>query len=380
MIASSFASTVRDLRSLAGAVALVSLVAAAPAQGAEIVVMLAEPPEGGDVILRLFDSANAFGDFRDPLREQSFPADGRATFVLSGLEAGSYALLVHHDVDGDGVLDKSFIGIPTEPIALSNDYRPKGPPSFQRAELRLAPGERLELELELYRALGRRGRLGVGLGVIARSSPYLDYDGGVVQAIPALTYNGDRIQWLGPNLQVGLVGSGRLRLAAVATYRIGVYEQDDSPLLAGLGDRESTLMAGLGLEAELPAGLDLSLRYEHDALDRIGGGSAQLELERSFALGVVRLEPYAALSWLSAELASHDFGVPASAAIPGRPAYELGDTLSVEAGVGTLVELTRDWLLVGEIGVEAFGSEVEDSPIVDDGHVVKGFFAVNYVF
>ena len=46
--------------------------------------------------------------------------------------------------------------------------------------------------------------------------------------------------------------AGALRLAAVGNYRIGVYEEDDSEALEGMGDRDSTFMLGLGLQAELP--------------------------------------------------------------------------------------------------------------------------------
>ena len=43
-----------------------------------------------------------------------------------------------------------------------------------------------------------------------------------------------------------LVGSDDLRLALTASYRIGVYEEDDSPVLEGLGDRDDTLLEGFG--------------------------------------------------------------------------------------------------------------------------------------
>jgi outer membrane protein len=349
-------------------------------EAAGIIVQLDEAPEGGKVVLMLFDSANSFGDFRDPFRTEVFEADGETTFSLSDVPAGEYALLLHHDANGNDLIDKNFIGIPTEPIAFSNNYRPKGPPSYQKARFMIASTQELEMEMELFRALGRRGRLGVGLGVIARSSPYVQYDGNVYQAIPALTYNGERFQLFGPILQVGIAGSGMLRLAATASYRIGVYEEKESPFLAGLGDRDSTAMAGLALEAELPKGVDLSLRYEHDILDRIGGGSAQLGLGKGISLGIARVMPQCAINWLSSDLSSHDFGVPESAATLERPAYAPGDTVSYEIGVMTFLELSREWRILASAAVEIFGDEVSNSPIVAEDHVVKGFFALNYVF
>ena len=292
---------------------------------------------------------------------------------------GTYAVVVHHDVDADDQFDKNFIGVPREPIAISRGYRPKGPPVYARASFALAPGEARVEEAELYRVLGDRGLIGLGVGVLGRSSPYRGGDAGVYQPIPAITFNGSRLQWFGPSVRYGLIGSDRLRLAATASYRLRAYEEDDSPALAGMGDRDDTLMAGLALTSELPAGVNLSLGYEHDVLDRIGGGAARLAANRSFQWGIARFSPEVALNWTSGALADHDFGVPASAAAPGRPAYDVGDVLSVEVGVGSFIELTREWCVLFNASVEFLPSEVTNSPIVDTDHVVKGFFALTYV-
>ncbi len=349
-------------------------------RAADITVNLDQAPQGGEVVLLLFDSANAFGDFRDPVRSEPFAADGRTSFTLGEVPAGDYALLVHHDANGNGIIDKNFIGIPTEPIAFSNGYRPKGPPSYQRARFTVGPTEDVEIDLELFQALGRRGQVGVGLGAIGRSSPYRDYSGGVYQVIPAITYNGDRLQLFGPNLQVGIVGSGMLRLAGTLSYRIGVYEESDSPFLAGLGDRKSAIMVGLAMEAELPQGIDLSLGYEHDIFNRIGGGGAKLSLDKAFSLGIFRITPEVGVNWLSSELSNHDFGIPPAAATLERPAYELDDTVSFEVGLSSLIEISRDWLIVLNLAVEQFDDEVKNSPIMVDNQVVKGFCGLNYVF
>lgn len=378
----------RALRTLTAPIAacLAASVLAAPALAqderavnASITVRLAEPPAGGRVRLLLFDSAVTFGRFSDPARVVSVPADGRAEVALNDVPPGTYAVVVHHDVDADGQFDKNFIGVPREPIAISRGYRPKGPPVYARASFALAPGEARVEAAELYRVLGDRGLIGLGVGVIGRSSPYRGGDAGVYQPIPAITFNGGRLQWFGPSVRYGLVGTDRLRLAATASYRLRAYEEDDSPALAGMGDRDDTLMAGLALTSELPAGVNLSLGYEHDVLDRIGGGAARLAANRSFQWGIARFSPEVALNWTSGSIANHDFGVPASAAIPGRPAYDVGDVFSVEVGVGSFIELTREWRVVFNAGVEFLPSEVTRSPIVDTDHVVKGFVALTYV-
>jgi outer membrane protein len=347
---------------------------------AEIQVRLNNPPGSGTVVFALYDSPNTFGDLREPAWIVQYPLDGRPVYSITNALPGEYALVVYHDENGNGRLDKNFIGIPKEALAFSNAYQPKGPPSYTRAAFQLSDDEVRSFDVELYRALGKRGRLGIGAGVIMRSSPYRDYDGGVYQFIPAITYTGSRLQWFGPRLQLGLAGSGRLRLAATGEYRIGVYKEDGSDYLKGMGDAESTLMAGLALNVELPGGVDLSLGSSADALGRIGGYQASVALDKSFQLGIVRIGPNLAVNWMDEELAAADFGVPAGKATPWRPAYEPGALISLEGGVGLFIEVTTDWLIAANAGVEWLDDDASRSPIVEEQYVIKGFAALNYVF
>lgn len=364
---------------LALTISLVLPFASSPATASDIAVTLQSPPATGTVVLALFSSANAFGDFRDPVRLEAHTLDGRESYVLTDIPPGEYALLAYYDENDNREIDKSFIGIPIEPLGFSNDYQPKGPPSYARAAFTLAPDERREFNVALYRPLGKLGRVGLGIGALGRSSPYRDYDGGVTQVIPAITYNGDRLQVLGPNVSYGIAGTGSLRLALAGTYRLGVYDEDDSDYLEGMGDRDSTFMAGLALQAELPMGFDIALSYQHDVLDRIGGGEARVALDKSFQAGPLRLSPELGINWTSQDLADYDFGVPQDKATPDRPAYRVGSTFTTDVGMGVLYEITTDWLIVMNVAVEFLDDEISDSPIVDEDYVVKGFFAINYI-
>ncbi len=347
---------------------------------AELTVSLDNPPASGVIVIQLFNSANAFGDLRDPVKVVRHTLDGREQYRIEDVDPGEYALMVYSDENENDQIDKSFIGIPTEPLGFSNRYAPTGPPSYSRAVFVLQEDETLHFKIDLYRPLGEVGRLGVGIGIISRSSPYRDYSGGVYQAIPAIVYTGESLQVYGPYVQWGIAGSGKYRLALTGNYRIGVYEENESPYLAGMGDREATIMAGLAVQAELPGGLQLQLGFEHDILDRIGGGSAGIALSKGYQLGNFLLSPQLGYNYLSSDMSNYDYGVPQDKAIAGRPAYEPGSTLSVEAGLGVFVEITPEWLVLVNISIERLDSKVTDSPIVDQDYVLKGLAVVNYVF
>jgi len=357
---------------------LISLGAAAEA--AEVTVRIENPPPEGTVAFLVFDSADSFGDLREPVRTVRQPLDGREVYRIGMLPAGEYALLVYHDQNRNNRLDRNFIGIPKEPLGFSNRYEPKGPPSYSRAVFSLKAGASHHFDVKLRRLLGKRGRIGAGMGMVAQTSPYRDYDGGVYRAIPAVVYIGERLQVYGPSFQIGLADGPRLRFAATGRYRIGAYEEDGSEFLAGMGDRKSTLMIEMALTADLPMGVDLSLDYSHDVLGDIGGGEMGVALDRTFPVGRCRISPKVGVNWTSSNLADHDFGVPSGKATPIRPAYSPGSALSVEVGVGFSAEITQDWLIVLNGALELLDRDIVDSPIVSEDYRIRGFAAVTYVF
>jgi outer membrane protein len=347
---------------------------------ADLELRLENTPASGTLVFQVYDAADAFGDLRDPAQEFSQPAVGDGIYRLEDISDGEIAVLVYHDENANGLMDKNFIGIPRELLAISNAYQPKGPPSFARASFDMPSDEPLQIDMKMYQVLGERGRLGLGVGVIGRSNPYRDSSRTVSQVIPAVTYVGERLQWFGPALRYGILGSGKLRLAAAAEYRIGVYEEADSTFLSGLGDREDTVLAGFGLQYEIAEGFELEVLYQHDALDRIGGGMANVRLSRGIPWGTAVFVPKIAYNWLGSEMSNHDFGVPQSAATPDRPAYQLGSTTSVEAGVGVFIELTENWRIIIDVAGERLQDSVAASPIVDDDVVIKGIAVATYVF
>lgn len=359
---------------------IISLCASQPKASAELAIKFTEPPQSGSIVALLFDSAEGFEDFNAPIDAIQVPADGRDSIAFVNLPAGNYALLVYHDQNDNQQLDLNFIGIPKEALGFANNYMPKGPPSFERALLAYDPAETSPVQIELAKPLGNIGRFGVGAGVIARGSPYLDSDDNPVTFIPALTYIGNRVQITGPYAQIGLIGSGQTRLAATLAYRQAVYEEDDSPILAGMKDREDTAMAGLSLQVDLPwGGFDLSGGYAHDLLDRIGGGEASIQLSRPIPWERLRISPLVALHWMDDDLVLHDYGVSPAEATDSRPAYQPDHAITIETGIGIFAEITPSLYGIGQFSIEWFDSEIADSPIIDEDFVWQGAFFLSYM-
>lgn len=133
--------------------AALPVAAAAAADGAgtlEVTVRGLRSADGA-VAIALFDQAARFDERKDAIRRAYLTiAGGEAHWSVDGLPAGDYALLAYHDENGNGELDFRPLGIPKEPIAVSNGAkRLLGPPRFDSAKFAVGP-ESSSVTLELY--------------------------------------------------------------------------------------------------------------------------------------------------------------------------------------------------------------------------------------
>jgi len=353
---------------------------ASAACGGQLSVTVRFPADTGTVVVAVYDSDDAFADLRDPFKSLAVPAGSGEAVLFDGLPAGRYAVMAYHDENGNRELDQNFLGIPREPLGFSRRYWGKGSPVFAAAAVDVGDDESVPVDMELKKIFGRRGLFGVGAGAILQSSPYRGADSVRVQAIPAVTYIGERVQVLGPYGQAGLATLGPVRLAATARYRMGAYDEDDSRYLEGMGDRKDSLFAGLALQASLPWGVRMSAGYEHDVLDQVGGGNGRLGVRRGFQFGRVSIAPSAAVNGLTAELARHEYGVRAAETRAGRAEYRPDGAVNVELGLGVSAEWREAWRIILNGSMEFLAKELRDSPLVDERAVLHGFVALNYTF
>jgi outer membrane protein len=216
-------------------------------EAAELIIRIENPQGNGKVIAMLFNSSSTFVDLRDPLTLVTLPSGGTAPERIPDLASGEYALVIFQDENGNGRLDKNFIGIPSEPLGFSNRYWPQGPPAFTRAAFKLEAEESRTIEVKLQSVFGKLGRLGLGVGVIAQTSPYRKVKNRNVRPIPAISYIGDRVQILGLKALCGIVDVGYFSLAATTSYQFGAYREKDSPYLHGMGNRAGTIGGGAGI-------------------------------------------------------------------------------------------------------------------------------------
>jgi uncharacterized protein (DUF2141 family) len=92
--------------------------------------------DAGSIRILVFSKPSGFPDqVKQAVRSISLPPkNGKASFKLTDLPVGTYAIGVIHDQDNNGKLSINAVGYPTEKFGFSNN--PKvyfGPPSFEKA-------------------------------------------------------------------------------------------------------------------------------------------------------------------------------------------------------------------------------------------------------
>ena len=74
---------------------------------------------------------------------------GTTEIRLPGLKPGRYAVCVIHDANANALLDRNFIGIPKEGVAISNGIR-REKPTFDKAVIEIKEGDTVVLPLKYW--------------------------------------------------------------------------------------------------------------------------------------------------------------------------------------------------------------------------------------
>jgi uncharacterized protein (DUF2141 family) len=116
--------------------------AAAPAQAGELTIEVSGiTPNRGNVYIAVYDRPEAFPlSGHQRVGQVLASEDQHLTVHFEDLPPGQYAAAAFQDFNGNGRLDRNFLGIPKEPYGFSNGVRRStGPPQFAEAAITLNP-------------------------------------------------------------------------------------------------------------------------------------------------------------------------------------------------------------------------------------------------
>ncbi len=107
----------------------------------------------GKIYYIVYDSDSSFLDESKAIIKHTLdfkPDSNSLDIEIKVPKDGYYALMVFHDINDNGKLDKNFFGIPKEPIAMSNNFKPKfKSPTFQDVKV-FVDKKNFKFNLKLY--------------------------------------------------------------------------------------------------------------------------------------------------------------------------------------------------------------------------------------
>lgn len=229
---------------------------------------------------------------------------------------------------------------------------------------------------------------GVGMAVVSAQKAYKGTDR-ETRALPMLSYENQYVKLSGPNLELKLPGlvlpqfgdSQRLNFSVVTKlFGPGGYEASDSPALAGMAERKSSIWAGAKMEWENDLA-DVKLELLGDASGNSKGQRVVLGLERKWKLNPsIMLVPQVGVEWVDEKYVDYYYGVRASEAMAGRAAYVGKGTVNADISLAGIYRFDKHHSMMLNVGVKALGKEIKDSPIVDSSTENRVMLGYTYRF
>ena len=205
--------------------------------------------------------------------------------------------------------------------------------------------------------------LSIGGGVIFAPRPYEGASAAVIP-IPVVSVRYKRLFADGIRGGVRFLQSGQLTGSAYLQANFEGLSATDSPSLEGITDRRMSADAGAEIVYRArPVGFRFNVLS--DVLGRNSGQEISLQALTGAPLGrgsflLAGIGP----RWVSASRVDYYYGVRGSEARPDRPEYRGTSSWNWDLSVGANIRLAGKWSLFALFSREAFGSPIEDSPVV----------------
>jgi outer membrane protein len=216
----------------------------------------------------------------------------------------------------------------------------------------------------------------LGLGALYSTQPYTDVDEDV-WVVPLIKGRYKRFYVDGKSFGYILNDNEEFEFSVLAKPRLMGYEDSDSPVLAGMDDREWSIDAGLRFKWNNQF-FTLSITALNDILNEHQGQEINCMVSREFKEGL--FTPRMGVRYLSDDIVDYYYGVLGNEATPSRPVYTAEATLNYFGGFTVSIPIGEKWAVIGDFEYESLGSEIEDSPIVDTQEIITYIVGAVYRF
>ncbi|MHB1199112.1 MAG: MipA/OmpV family protein [Polaromonas sp.] len=220
---------------------------------------------------------------------------------------------------------------------------------------------------------------GLGLVTGIALSPYRDV-GTRYDLLPLYLYEGERLFLRANRVGAKLLSGARQQLDWFVERRLEGFPTTRLPAsLAGMAPRDSGIDMGLSYRFHQPWGT-LQAELVRDAGNTSQGSEFRLGYSYDWRSGPWTLRPSLSVAVRDAKLNNYYYGVPASEATPGRPAYAPGAGVNTTAGLHGSYALSQRWRLLAGVSATVLGRQIKNSPIVQRSVLPAVYVGASYDF
>jgi outer membrane protein len=227
-----------------------------------------------------------------------------------------------------------------------------------------------------------RTQLLLGAGLMIQDKPLKGVDQ-KVYPLPFYMYQGKAFSMRGLSASYEVFGDETWAIRGLARFRTDGYDADDSSYLAGMRDRRNSVDVGAELWLKGSWG-NVGLDWVTDALGNHDGQETRLtcvkEVRSALGMEKLTLRPMFGLSWRSSNLNNYYYGVRAKEATATRARYKSGDSVNPYVGIGLDYQIAERWSIFSLFRNQWLGSDISDSPIVDQHSKISVILGLVYRF
>jgi len=118
-----------------------------------VIVSISNIKESGSLHIGLYRKGDDFPEDGSRMKSALLQCTGNCLVTFENVPYGEYAIAIFQDVNNNDKLDTGLFGIPSEPFAFSNNFRPKfSGPSFEKCKFALS-ADQMEVKITLINSL-----------------------------------------------------------------------------------------------------------------------------------------------------------------------------------------------------------------------------------
>jgi len=126
------------MKKLLSAAILLGCLACASAQDCNVIVEVNNVlPKAGTVYMAVFNSESSYKK-KEAFQSRKIDADGTTLDIPLTVSAGDYVIVVFQDLNMNMKMDANFIGIPKEPVGISNYDGKSIPGGFSKLKITIS--------------------------------------------------------------------------------------------------------------------------------------------------------------------------------------------------------------------------------------------------